>query len=125
MDKPKILVWLVVGIAMVLVPMLYELITFIPRLDTMTSFGIILMNLFFAGAFLLLFARSSKFKLSDLNMYVIVFLFLVAVPLLFAWIIISPMVSMSMLLIYLLMHLVFTGGVLTLYSQQSQIRKLL
>lgn len=120
----KPLVWLIIGVVLILTPMLYELMTFFPFMDSTMNFWVIVMHMLFASAFLLLFARSNKFKL-DINIYLVAFLFAFFVPLLFAAVVIMPLVTNAMILIYLLMHFVFAGGFLTLYSQQSQIKKLL
>ena len=109
---------------MILVPMLYELIMIFPMFDSVSNFSIILMHMMFASGMWLLYARTGKFKLGDINMYLLGFLLAIAVPVMYTFMVIVPVFTDAVSLIYLLMHVVFAGGFITLYAHFKELKKL-
>ena len=118
----KALVWLILGVASVVGSMLFTFISVFPLGDSIFSMLVITMFALFAVAFVLLFSKFRKVK--NNIMYTLITLAGVFVPIVFGFWRIFPLLDGNIAVLYFLMHFIFAGGIVALYSQRTQIMKL-
>jgi hypothetical protein len=120
MPVVKPLLWLLTGVTLILVPIIATLI--ILYVSNLMYLTILLMYGLFSLGFLMIF--KSYYKLAKNPLMLISVLAELLIPLIFAYFVVVPLVLSATALLYVLLHVVFSGGVLTLYSQRGKISKL-
>lgn len=82
---------------------------------------VLLMYALTAGAFLLLFMKPKK---GNKQLFTIATVVMLAVPLIYAYLYVAPLLASGMAMLYVLMQFVLASGVITIYTQRAKIKSL-
>lgn len=117
----RAVLWLLIGVALVVSPMLFAYSAVFGLGDSLFVVGVVALFMLFAGAVWLLYFRFKRLGSVELVGTLVCF----AIPLVFAYFWVYSAVPLLVFALYVLMHCVFAGGVVTLWANRGKIRALL